>query len=119
MGSNRKHLEVSRGDKYNLGDWLSVLITFLFVCVGWIFFRSENISQAFIYISHLGLTLDFKHGLYLMYPILLLVLEWPIRYDERLEKLNLGRFEILILGLFMVLIFLFRESASDFIYFQF
>tara|TARA_B110000046_G_scaffold74336_1_gene82299 strand:- start:4930 stop:5196 length:267 start_codon:yes stop_codon:yes gene_type:complete len=84
-----------------------------------VIFRSESIGEVFEYIGRLSHFGEFKHGEYLLFPITLLLIEWPLRKDERLEKLSLGWVEIPILGLFMALIFMFRETTSDFIYFQF
>ncbi len=119
LGSNRKHLQAGQSDRYGVRDWLSVGTTFAFVCIGWVFFRSESIGQAWEYIfsfSNLG---DTAYSAYLLFPAALVALEWPLRNDERLEKLNLGMLEVPILGLFMTLIFVFRDSSTEFIYFQF
>ena len=119
LGSNRKHLQAGQSDRYGVRDWLSVGTTFAFVCIGWVFFRSESIGQAWEYIfsfSNLG---DTAYSAYILFPAALVALEWPLRNDERLEKLNLGMLEVPILGLFMTLIFVFRDSSTEFIYFQF
>jgi alginate O-acetyltransferase complex protein AlgI len=119
LGSNRKHLPDSSTGSYDWRDWLSVITTFIFVCVGWIFFRAESISQALMYIGSLFNTGAVEYSIYLLFPAMLVLLEWPLRHDERLEHLQLGRLELPLIGLFMALIFVFRDTATEFIYFQF
>lgn len=119
LGSNRKHLPNSDNEGYGFREWISVVITFCFVCIGWIFFRAESIAHATHYIASLFNSGDVEFAIYLLFPFVLVLLEWQLRLDERLERLKLGRFELPLLGLFMALVFIFRDNATEFIYFQF
>jgi D-alanyl-lipoteichoic acid acyltransferase DltB (MBOAT superfamily) len=119
LGSNRKHLPNSDNEGYGFREWISVVITFCFVCIGWIFFRAESIAHATHYIASLFNSGDVEFAIYLLFPFVLVLLEWQLRHDERLERLKLGRFELPLIGLFMALVFIFRDNATEFIYFQF
>lgn len=119
IGSNRKHAFHEFRTTYNLSEWLGVITTFALVCLGWIFFRAESITIAFDYISSLRISTNVSYSGYLIFPLVLVLMEWFIRDDERLENIKLGRFELLVIGLFMAAIFIFRDTVTDFIYFQF
>ena len=100
-------------------DLSKMILTFSLVCVGWVFFRSESISHAAEYLYSFSWTYDETVIGYILYPITLLILEFFIRKDERLEKIDLGRLETLVVSFFVFTIIIFRQSKIDFIYFQF
>lgn len=118
FGTNRKYT-ANDSSGYSIRDWFGVLTTFIFVCLGWIFFRAESITQAIDYIGGMTPSTSLNHLEYLLFPVVLVLLEWPIRNDEKLDELNLGKFELPILGFLLAAIIVFRDVATDFIYFQF
>jgi len=52
LGKNRNYTDIVAADRLlpNIREIVGILVTFLFVVVGWIIFRSESISQAWEYI---------------------------------------------------------------------
>ncbi len=119
LGTNRKHVSDDASTNYGIGEWISVIATFVCVCIGWVFFRAESFTDALLYFKGMTKGGNLENGYYITFPLILLLLEWPIRQDERLEQLNLGKLEIPVLGFVMMLVFVFRETATEFIYFQF
>mgnify|MGYP000035002627 CR=1 FL=1 len=61
FNTNRHNLEIVAKGKYipNLKDLFSILITFSLTVFAWIFFRAENLSEAFDYIISI-----FSHSLF-------------------------------------------------------
>ena len=99
-----------------------MLTTFFFVLIGWVFFRSETLKDAFIYLYSMLFQFDTNFTWISGLPILFLfiVLDWTQRKNER----KLFNHSLVIrwsLYLFLsVLIFLnFGNTDVDFIYFQF
>ena len=99
-----------------------MLTTFFFVLIGWVFFRSETLKDAFIYLYSMLFQFDTNFTWIRGLPILFLfiVLDWTQRKNER----KLFNHSLVIrwsLYLFLsILIFLnFGNTDVDFIYFQF
>ncbi len=46
-------LKATKKKNYLLKSWLSIIYTFIIVCFAWIFFRSNNVDEAFYIINHL------------------------------------------------------------------
>lgn len=108
----------------NIKTTFYICKTFLLVSVGWVFFRSENLLNAFLYLGKMfssiefGITPNFK---LIVYLILLLVLDWNMRMNER-KPLNI-RFKPLRIFIYMLIITLlilnFGQTPQQFIYFDF
>ncbi len=127
LDKNRRNLDIVAKDSFlpSIKDAFSILITFLLVCLTWIFFRSENLLDAFLYIQRI-FSFDFngipQYVSCLPYVLVLLILEWIFRRDEHPLKLkNINKpVRWLIYYSFIFCIFYFMPSeAIDFIYFQF
>jgi len=118
--------------KFNLFiDFLGILFTFLLVCVGWVFFRSETLADAFAFL-HRVFT-DFSYDVYhhprgyrlIDYVVLLvffLVFEYIIRKDERKPfnfKNKYVRFVCYLAVIFSLMLFYDDGVDRSFIYFQF
>lgn len=110
-------------------DVFKVLVTFLYVSFCWIFFRSINISYAFLYIKSIVNNFQFVFFNYKVfrisiYPLLLIIL---ITYLEWLNKKNKRDFHIgshtnylLTFILYLCIMFMLsRDQSFSFIYFQF
>jgi len=99
-----------------------VILTFVLVCIGWIFFRSENLHQAFDFIGHISLTYSFEFVKELKYVVLFLFFEILIFQVKRL-KLERFSFPIVRYGVYTYFILSVVSHAtkhgSNFIYFQF
>lgn len=127
---NRNNIDiVARGKNFpSFKEFLNMLGTFGLVVFAWVFFRSNSVEQAFVYIKRI-FSFNFRGGIeYLSnerYSIELLGLlflfiffEWNARTQEHPFT---GNFKILkgiiiILALLSLGVF---SRASDFIYFQF
>ncbi|MEQ9232436.1 MAG: MBOAT family O-acyltransferase, partial [Cyclobacteriaceae bacterium] len=130
-GSNRNSLDnFAQGRLFpRFTDSVRVLGTFLLVSLAWIFFRAENLTMAFDYISGLSnwssvklQWIDYRAlVLTAIYILLMVVIEWINRNEEftlqRLPKNMFLRYPIyLFLSLLVVQYF---SRGGEFIYFQF
>lgn len=129
---NRSHIDiVAQGKLFpNFQDLFRMLFTFSITVFAWIFFRAENLSHAFAYITKMFSNFDsyFMLGVYLkFYKIILLIMvfisvEWLGRENRHaLEKINLPKYArwacYLLVG---ISIFVFGNfNETEFIYFAF
>ncbi len=127
---NRQNLEIIAQGKYfpNLRDGASMLGTFILTVFAWIFFRAENLSHAFDYISEIVspslLTVpEIMPKTILLLISVFLVIEWLGRDGQyAINRLSLlktrpARWSFYLTICF--LIFLFQGKQQEFIYFQF
>lgn len=125
--NNRKHL--SNGD-YALKDFPKILFTFLLVCLAWVFFRADSLSEAGTYIAgmfqlhELSLNLFLKNGKYVLFSgicfvsvFFLLFTEWQHLRNRRTE-IQLSKLTLLFLLAMIFFMGAFKNQMS-FIYFQF
>jgi len=134
LNRNRKNLDVvAKGKLFpSLKELFSMICTFSFVTIAWIFFRSKSIGQAMNYISGI-----FSDSLF-SFPdcsdlrgvfytscliVLFLVIEWLGRENQYgIEKLGLKWPRISRYIMYMVIIislFMLGGKDQQFIYFQF
>lgn len=118
----------SRSSILDLRSSINVVLTFLCVCLGWVFFRAQSFAAAWTLTAHLvlpspGLQLPLTATMLIVccFAILLsahlLEARWPWRrLERRLPAPALGAAIALLLVLVMLLI---PESQKGFIYFQF
>jgi alginate O-acetyltransferase complex protein AlgI len=111
----------------NLTEVVQMLTTFMFVVIGWIFFRAPSITAAFGYIG--GLfdksiirlpNVDLSKILPLI--LILLVVEWIQRgkkHGLEIHSIRSHVFKFAIYFSFIVLIIVFGGKSDTFIYFQF
>ena len=124
---NRSHLITK---SYGWLDFAKIGVTFLVVCIGWVFFRADSIAAAFQYLAHmfelksLGLALFYKTNANLMIFALSVLavgilsmqeLVWAIKKRE-LPKISAFGALLLVLLIFFMGSF---KNQMDFIYFQF
>ena len=126
---NRKNIEVVAGDKLipSFKDVTQILSTFLLACLAWIFFRADNITEAFSYIGNIFQNISVDQHMSSGWDVLLLIglmlmVEWTNRHEDHpLRTLKMGR--PMKLALYFVLFFLvvafFNINNQEFIYFQF
>lgn len=100
-------------------EFVQVTTTFLLVTIGWVFFRSETISDSFVYLSKMFFDFDIPNKLNngALYVLFVLFLDYSFRKDERLI-LTLKIRRILYLVLSILILYKFN-SLNTFIYFQF
>ena len=124
---NRSHL-ISKS--YGWLDFAKIGVTFLVVCIGWVFFRADSIAAAFQYLVHLfelkslGFSLFYKTNANLMIFVLSVLavgilsmqeLVWVIKKRD-LPKISAFGALLLVLLIFFMGSF---KNQMDFIYFQF
>ena len=130
-GYNRKNIGVIADGRHlpSIKEFFQIGSTFTLTCVAWVFFRAENISEAYLYlysiITHTFLPDNFFyfHPKYIFIIGIFILFEWFIfRHDNALERINSIPFWFrrpayitiaCITFLFMV------NEAQSFIYFQF
>lgn len=121
---NRKFIGTVSGGNKNLPtikELFQMLSTFLFVMLGWVFFRSETIVKAFDYLKRMFFDFSFDFGLTqgLYYVLVLICLDWIIRKDERnIYPISSNIVYISIL-IWAIILYSFDNEQAQFIYFQF
>ncbi|MBN1442906.1 MAG: MBOAT family protein [Planctomycetes bacterium] len=108
-----------------------VAVTFLLVTVGWVFFRSETLTDAFLYIAAMftpkepaggSLLLDSllytRTHLLVMASGLLLVFQ-PVQAADWAQKVTRARAVLLVFLFCISILTLFTQSFRSFLYFQF
>lgn len=135
LNRNRKHVTdiVAQNKKLpSVRELAQMIGTFSFVTFAWIFFRADDIQQAFSYIkriltsifnnpSQLMHTNNLHGSIALLYILPLIILDWWFRRNER--ELRTSKYALinwLATNIMVVLIlYNFFEKATTFIYFQF
>ncbi len=128
LGRNRRYLGIAAEGRFLPGirEGMAILYTFTLVGIAWVFFRSDSVTEAFLYFQHLFPFTHFGLELGMLFPLMaigvLLSLEWMSREEEIiflfLAKQTWVRWSAYwVIGL---AILLFSPSEpSVFIYFQF
>jgi hypothetical protein len=114
---------------------MAIAAMFAIVCVGWLFFRAESITQAWYILTHLFSPHGASVVLRANVPTVLtcasliaglLAVEWTLRNRPRvLIPSDGGSLHALVVRNAMIVLILFsyfraqREAAQPFIYFQF
>lgn len=105
-------------------EFTQMLITFAFVSFAWLFFRISSIESALeilhkivIGISHFSVP-SFKS--FLIYPIILILLDWINRKQYRTYHFGPPKFELYFIFPIMILTLIYHSTnQSEFIYFAF
>lgn len=129
INRNRKFLNQVAANRLvpNLKEIFQIGVTFSLVCIAWIFFRANSLSEAFKYVGRIINQLEFKitylsierYNIEMLLILLVFILlEWTHRKQEhpfqgkyKWIKINFIILMILILGVY--------SNHNDFIYFQF
>ena len=125
--TNRKYTNAVVAEDTWFPSWkelLQISTTFFFVAISWIVFRSDSLSDSFLYIKnillHMSLPTSDLEGL--IYVFLLLLLDWIFRKDERhifeFKNKNLRRLVYMLISLLVIFQFTVSKEKT-FIYFQF
>ncbi|WP_289004984.1 MBOAT family O-acyltransferase [uncultured Parabacteroides sp.] len=130
LKKNRRYTSIPAEGKNlpSAGEFISMLITFILVTIGWIFFRSDSLEQAFNYLSIISHFESFdiiqkRNLLHLLLIVFVLLSgEWIQRDKEyvlQVDNLSLWqRYGIYYFLIFMCFWFSVPEDIP-FIYFQF
>lgn len=105
-------------------EFFQMAVTFFFVTISWVFFRSETILDAAKYTKKLFFDIHFPitHRLELLFIIPLILIDWQFRHDERrIFQFNstFSRYLSYLCISFAIIVFFFKEETPTFIYFQF
>jgi D-alanyl-lipoteichoic acid acyltransferase DltB (MBOAT superfamily) len=133
MKRNRANLDTIAQGKYfpNYREFISMLLTFSLTVFAWIFFRADNINDAFNYIDTIfsksifiksELLSDIKSIKVIGLIIVLIIVEWLGRtHKYALENISsFPKYLRWSVYLFiLILLFVFQGSKQGFIYFQF
>ena len=133
MKKNRANLDTIAQGKYfpNYREFISMLLTFSLTVFAWIFFRADNINDAFNYINTIfskslfiksELLSDIKSIKVIGLIIILIIVEWQARtHKYALENISsFPRYLRWSVYLFiLILLFVFQGAKQEFIYFQF
>ncbi|SFW16183.1 MBOAT family O-acyltransferase [Cellulophaga fucicola] len=134
IGTNRKYAEV-KNTRLNVLAMISnvyrTLLTFILVTIGWVFFRSETITDSFSYLKRIGSSFSgipyihpngYRLVDYIVLLVFFIVYEYIIRNNERKPigfKNRYVRLFVYILLVFLMLLFYDDGVDRSFIYFQF
>lgn len=106
----------------------SMIMTFVLVVIGWIIFRSENITEAVSYITSIFTNTGVKSTVYVAllsyrWVILLLLIEWfTKKYEQPLQVIHQIKYPVVRYAIYAsaaLFVLLFASSSQGFIYFQF
>ncbi len=128
---NRRYTDTVAQSKVlpSFKEFIQILITFSLVVVGWIFFRSADMTETFGYFhgilfSEATYHTPFNKSLFI-YIIFMIIMEWIHRDKQHGLQLNYnGVFKykttrFMFYLIFFVFILLYAGRSSSFIYFQF
>jgi len=124
---------------FELPNYIKRIITFALVLFAWVFFRADNISDAYYVITHsgfsnvyavfspsmYGLGLDRKDFMLLIFSVIFLTITDALRYKRKIHSIvNAPYFVkgvLCIILLLFVIVFSYHNVGppSEFIYFQF
>ena len=103
-------------------EFIQVITTFTLVTIGWVFFRSETITDAFSYLNQMIFNLEVpsKYRSLMLYPIIGLTIDYIFRRNER-HDFEKGNEYLWLETLFLISIIYFfnKNSLLNFIYFTF
>ena len=136
FGINTKYIDVVANGKIlpNVKETLQMSLTFFFAVIGWIIFRSENMTQAINFLSRI-----FNINYYYLSEIngiktllccfSIVIIEWVHRKKEHALQFETNKVLItskrarlciyVILSSIIIYCYLLQGERSDFIYFQF
>jgi D-alanyl-lipoteichoic acid acyltransferase DltB (MBOAT superfamily) len=105
-------------------ELLLMLGTFIFITFAWIFFRADTLNNAFGFIEGLffnwGESTALKPNYILAYILILLLIDWYLRLDERSLRVPANRILRYVIYMSMTFAILFKmDGEQSFIYFQF
>lgn len=129
---NRNHLDTVAEDKLFISrkELLQVITTFFLTVIAWIFFRADNLSEAFIYLKGIFNTTLFSKpenvkNIYVWLLIIFIIIEWIGRNKDYAIKNIFSNSNVVIRWIFYYIIFAFifyynfNGKEQQFIYFQF
>ena len=133
--TNRNNLDVvAQGSNLpTIKEILSIALTFSLTVLAWIFFRAENVTHAFTYLSQIFspsvLTVPHFPGIgksliTIILIIIFMLVEWIGReYQYGIQFLEKQKYQIINISIYYIIIFIIimcgNFNENEFIYFQF
>ena len=126
FNTNRKYTTSIIGENTFLPtpkEFLQVLSTFLMVTIGWVFFRSETIEGAFVFLNQMFFEIDIPsvklQGV--GYVVIFFIIDYVNRKNERNPFINVNKVLRWIFYVFLIFQTMshWGRFKGDFIYFQF
>ena len=104
----------------SVSELLGVIITFISVTIGWVFFRSNTMGNSLQYLLLMFSDYNFSEFFVVEFLLIvfLLVTEFLIRKNERLKP-NYFKYDWIVFSILFMIILFNLKSSSSFIYFQF
>ena len=126
---NRKHMNVV-ADKTilpTIREFFQILFTFFLTVIAWVFFRSETVYDALLYIESMFsfslFTVPTSYRSGVLYVFVLIGIEWFTRKKQHPMEIDFYKvpkmIRWLIYLIFIYLILIYGGEAQTFIYFQF
>ena len=130
MKKNRVNTDTVAENRFlpSLKECLKMISTFLIVLFGWVFFRADSITQAFLYIQRIFTAdvlfierLKISRFSFEIIPLIgiLLLFEWFSRNEEFPLVSKKNSFTKVSLVIILIIMFGSFSSIQEFIYFQF
>jgi D-alanyl-lipoteichoic acid acyltransferase DltB (MBOAT superfamily) len=135
LNKNRKYTNTVAYNRLlpNIKEIVQMGLTFLLVVIGWVFFRAENISQAFDYLGRMTefetlratysiFTIKTASSWVIWAIILMIIVEWIQRNKQHGLDLSAIQSHIVKYAIYLLLLtilFVLGGTAETFIYFQF
>jgi alginate O-acetyltransferase complex protein AlgI len=128
---NRTHLDTiaESSNLPSIKEFFQVVITFFLVCISWVFFRSDSLSNSFDYLFRIfnpGSGIGYQGigtSLILMVVSVLIIFEWLFRKEnlpfKRWSANPFLRYTAYTIIIFFILFFGSYVNPQSFIYFQF
>ncbi len=127
---NREHTEIVAIDKAlpSFRDFLKIGLTFFYTCIAWVFFRSNTVTDSYMYFkrlvnsSILEAPLKVDTSLY-VFLVLFIIMEWMGRRQQYAIETMFNNYPLVVRWgcyyIIAMIIFLYGGEAQTFIYFQF
>ena len=124
FNTNRKYKNSVIGENTILPsplEFFQVVTTFIFVTVGWVFFRSNDLNDSFDYLYKIIFEFNFpslyKEGI--KYVLVVLIIDYLITKKSKFNFKISDNIELFISVVFTITIIWFYNKSEGFIYFQF
>jgi len=125
--ANRKYIAIAaENSKFpDAKEVFQMVLTFLLVCIAWVFFRAETLPKAFDYLQRMRhLEISFIPGLpfEFLFCVFVIIVEWIGRRNTNTLQGFIQRFPRLRYPMYFilfVLVFTYFSREQSFIYFQF
>jgi alginate O-acetyltransferase complex protein AlgI len=129
LNTNRQYVDIVAQGRLlpNAKELFQILITFILVCIAWIFFRAENIGLALEYIQLMctkpWYLLEIKYIKIVILIVLFILVEWKQREKNIVLNTSIKsrylRYLMYYFLLITILFFISKNQKTDFIYFAF